>query len=414
MKKRIKQIAFKIYLKLYSVYGRWLLKCRGRHISAVFFKAYIQTFSLFPDNKLKCNSDIASSVRNRLFEIPPSEDSLAVESDQVNALYDVVKSDKWAQKTLSNYFLLEAFYYSYGISSDLLKEKSDNALRKAKSYVDSALPISYDDVGPINKKIKSDIKLLKKEMRKLNSERVETEKLKIIKPVAITSSHVMFLVSLFSTLFLISGFAYNKIFFGSLGLNVGDFFGVSDYIASSVDILTATIISSVLGIAFFFWGLSSGLSEELHAEQFETERKGENYVIPLIVVTSAIGLVAHSYRTGELLNIFLYPLVFFVAFHIFYRLPIWKYIENKAIVGAVLISVLFFTLHLGLKIKDNLRDIESGHYEGPYAVTFKKVYKKYSKHQFVAGNSNYIFLWDSDNSKIIVIPKNGIESFDTK
>ena len=275
MKKKLKQIVWKIYLKLFRIYGKWLLKCRIKHASAIFFKAYIQTFTLFPDNKLKYNSDLASIVRSRLLELPLYKESLTLNDDQVNTLYEAVKSDQWIQKTASNYFLLEAFYYTYGISSELLKEKSDNALKKAKSYVDSALPISYDDVGPINKKIKSDIKLLKKEMRKLNSERVETEKLKIIKPINITSSHVMFLASLFSTLFLISGFAYNKIFFGSLGLNVGDFFGVSDYIASSVDVLTATIISSVLGIAFFFWGLSSGLSEELHAEQFETERKGE-------------------------------------------------------------------------------------------------------------------------------------------
>lgn len=414
MKDIIKQIVWKIYLELFLMYGRRLIKCQVRHMGAVFFKAYVKTFLLFPENKLKYNSDIASSVRSRLFEMPVAEGASPVDDNQVNSLYDTIKSEEWIKKTLSNYYLLEAFYYSYGTSSDLLKEKADHALAKAKVYVDSALPISYDDVGRIKKTIKSDIKLLKKEMRKLNSERVETEKLKLIEPVVISSSHVIFLASLFSTLFLISGFAYNKIFFSHFGINVGDFFGVSDYMASSVDILTATIISSILGVAFFFWGLSIAVSEDLHAEQFETERKGEDYVIPVIVISSAIALVVYSYQTGELHSLFLYPLIFFVALHVFFRLPIWKYIENKAAVGAILISILYFSLHLGFEIKENIEDIESGDYDSPYVIDFKKEYEKYSNHTFVSSNSNYLFLWNSDDNKIIIIPKSGVDSFVVK
>jgi len=195
---------------------------------------------------------------------------------------------------------------------------------------------------------------------------------------------------------------------------VGDFFGVSDYMASSVDILTATIISSILGVAFFFWGLSIAVSEDLHAEQFETERKGEDYVIPVIVISSAIALVVYSYQTGELHSLFLYPLIFFVALHVFFRLPIWKYIENKAAVVAILISILYFSLHLGFEIKENIEDIESGDYDSPYVIDFKKEYEKYSNHTFVSSNSNYLFLWNSDDNKIIIIPKSGVDSFVVK
>ncbi len=381
---------------------------------AVFCKAYIQTFSLFPENKLKYNSELALSARYMLFEISRPENSFELNEEELKTLYDSLISDRWVKKTLSNYYLLQAFYYSYGTSSDLLKDQSDASMLKAKSFSDSVSPISNDDVWPIYNNIKADIKHMRREIPKLNSERIEKEKLKIIEPVTIKSAHVMFLVSLFSTIFLISGFIYNKLFFASFDLNVGDFFRVSDYIASSVDTLAVTVISSFLGVIFFFWGLSEVLSEELRAVQFETERKGGDYILPVIIVTSTVGLVVHSYKTGGLLSIFLYPLLFFIALVVLDHLPIWKYIKNKAAVGAVLISFFIFSIQLGLKVKDNIKDIKSGEYKSPYTLTLKKEYKKYAEHPFITSNSSYVFLFDSDKGKIVVIPKSGVESFDVR
>lgn len=409
-----KPTTFKIYLILCRIYGQLILKCKFRHVSAVFFKAYIQTFVLFPENKLKINSAIALVVRSRIFELPKPELKEEIDENQVQSLYDLMIHEDWVRKTISKYYLIEAFYYSYALTSELLKEKSVQSYEKSKLYDSTANLIGYDDIGSMNKEIKTDLKILQKEMRKLNAEKIESEKLKIIRPISITSTHIMFVLSLFSTLFVISGFIYNKLFFNSFGISVGDFFSISDYLASSVDVIMATVISSALGLAFYFWGLSSALSEELRAEQFETDSKKEDYVIPIIVSTSSIGLVAHSYHTGELHSLFLYVLTFFILMHVFYRLPIWKYIENRAPVGAALLSIIYFSLHLGISIKDEVQSIKSGSYKSSYKIQYKVPYPSREDNEFIASNSGYVFVWDSKREHMNIISKAEVLGFRAK
>ena len=224
-------------------------------------------------------------------------------------------------------------------------------------------------------------------MRRLNSQRIETEKSKLITPVKITTSHVGFAVSLFSSIFLISGFAYNRIFFGQLGIDVSDFFSITDYLASSIDMLASTLISTSIGMMFFWWGVSSAVNNYLHEEQFETMNRKVDYAGYFLltnVIICTIGIVTYAYKTGEISTLFLYPLVLILIMGIFYRIPLWKYVENRAPVGAVAISLMLFGLHLGFSIKHKLDDIKHGTYTNPYTLSLKDDYLKYSSYSFLA------------------------------
>lgn len=380
-------------------------------MSAVFYKAYIHTFTLFPKNKLKLNSDIALAVNCRFFGSFQPENNVEIKEPEIQRLYEELKDITWIQEKISNYYLLNAFYYSYGSTTDLFKENVEDALKKSRHWVANTNPISYKDVQPFNKNIKQDIRLLKKEIRKLNSEKIEKEKLNIIKPISVTSSHVMFVVSLFSTLFLLSGFIYNKILFSHFNVSVSDFFSISDYLASSVDVISAAAIATILGMASFFWGLSSALSDELQAAQLEIENKSDVYLLPFIIITSSLGLVLYSYRTGELLNFFLYPLIFLIFLYVLFRMPFWKYIENREAVSAALISILYFSIHLGFSIKDKVNDVRSENYSSPYSIEYANDYKENKNDKFIASNSNYVFLWDEIKNKVYVIPKTKIVKY---
>ncbi|MBN4077077.1 hypothetical protein JYT48_02275 [Mariprofundus ferrooxydans] len=381
-------------------------------MSAVFFKAYIKTFLLFPDNTLKKNSDTAFFVKNKLFEMSQSDDVRCVDESQVDVLYEAIKDEDWTKKTMSNYFLLKALYYSLWVQSDALNEMSDKAFSKALSYVDTATLITFNDLKPINVTIKSDIKCLRKEMRKLNANRIKTEKLKAIEPINISPNQIIFIASLFSTLFLVSGIAYIKIFFANFDIAVGNFFSIADYIASSVDILIATVISSVTGVVFLLFGLSDNFADKIRAEQFKIEQKNSNYFVPIIVIVSTIGLVAHSYTSGgELHSFFLYPLIIFLFFELIFRLPFWQYVNNGTTLCAGIVSVTLFSLQLFAFTNAEVKEIKSGNYASSYVLELDEKYEAFSKNEFISANSNYIFLWDSQSEKINIVPKSAMISF---
>ncbi|MBV1881272.1 MAG: hypothetical protein KUG82_06540 [Pseudomonadales bacterium] len=193
-------------------------------MSVVFFKAYIHTFKLFPSNTLKVNSNIALALRSKIFDLSrPADECESVEADVV-LLEEALKLDEATNKAISRAFLVEAFYYSCGVTTEVFKEKSESLIEKAKCYDAAVIPIEYDSFGPFFKEVKTDVKMLKGEIKRLSADRIEKEKLKQIKPLTISSGHILFAISLFSTLFLVSGVIYTKLIFGNLGVSVSDFF----------------------------------------------------------------------------------------------------------------------------------------------------------------------------------------------
>lgn len=400
---------------LVRFYGRLLLKVRGQCRSAVFFTAYIKTFSLFSSNKLKRNLDIATTVTNRIFETPIGDGMPAVDDDQVNALFDSLMLYEKTRKDIANYYLLESFYLSYQ-RSNIFQEYSDKAFEKAKTYLSSVQPVSKSDVSRIEKEVRFDVKELKKEIRRLNALRIETEKLKSIKPIKITQSHFLFIASLFSTLFLIAGFIYNKILLGYFGINVGDFFSASDYISSSVDVLVSVIVSSAGAIVSFFFGRGSSWTARIHSEQFEISKdKFRHPLIGLIfILVLVVNVIVQWYLTGEFIGFAFYFLVLVGAIVILDRLPFWKYIENQSAVLAAITSVLIFALVLSSKIMEQINAIKSGKVSGQYLMTFNSGYEKYSSYTLIDSNSGYLFLWNPIAEKATIIPRSEVKRFDVR
>lgn len=404
-----------LYIVILRHYLGWILKCEMRLASAVFLKGYIKAFDLFPEKNLKYYSDAAHLVKKRIFDYPVSDNDPDVENENVNALFDSVMLDEWVRATVSKYHLVDALYYSSGIFTDLHKEKSEEALLKAKKVNPSAQPIDAKAGASINKEIKRDVKILKREIKKLNTVKVDREKIKLIGcPITLKGQHLAFAASIFSSLFLISGYAYNKIFFSYFNIDVGDFFSAADYISSSVDVIVAAIISTVFGVLFFLWGLSGSLSMHLHEEQFEMERKKVDYLVPLIVVLCSVALVLTVIKTGEIPVLYLYPIILFLIFELVPRIPLWKYIHNKESVGAAIISIAIFSLHLGILIHDRIADIKSGHYSGQYVLQFKDEYKGHIGSEFISANNGYIFIWNKASASINIIPKEGVSEFRAK
>lgn len=411
MKSILRKIVINIYLSLLRLQGRWVLKCQMRHVQSVFCHAYIHTFTLFPDNKLSYNIDLSLKVRQVICNLPSPVDIKEIDSEDVDKLLSALKLDEKVIHILADYFRLVAYYYSCGISSDTFKEKIDSSLSSAGEYIKDIEPLTNECAGQIGKNIKKVHNNLRKEIRLLSKERLEKEKLKVIEPIEIGQSHAIFTISLFTTLFLISGFAYVKFIYGLLGLRVGDFFSAADYISSSIDVLAPVLISTVIGLTAMLFGFSSALDRELHEDQFEVNSDKIDYIYPFLLLMLTISLVLTAYKTGEVESALLLPLLTAIGIFVFFRLPMWKYIKNRAPVGAILMSAFYFSLHLGITIKEDINGIKSEDYDSPYIIKYSPPYKGYEAYNFISSNSRFAFLYSNKDQSVIAIPRSAIIEF---
>lgn len=407
------------------VYGSWVLKVRVKHVYAVFLKGYTETFKRFPQNSLGKNVEIALNAKDRIFRSGLVESEHKISEEEVTELESFLNGDPWTMSVVADSHRLEAFYYSFSIRSEIFKDKVTstiiaNIIAEARGIDASLKDLSYNDVAALNKKISKELKELDAKTRKLNSERLEQEKLNTIKKITIEASEVVFALGIFSTLFVLSGFIYTRLFFSTLGVDVADFFVTSDYLAVSVSVLASTALPTVAGLISYVWGLSSDLLKKIHRDQFALEKTKNfnNYMLPVIllfsiVLSSSVALVVSSYRTGELPTIFLFPLVSVTLFYGFYRLPLWKYIENTASVTAFLITLLLFGMHLGFRIKDDIAVALNPQSKSEYVLSMRAGYTEYSNHKFLSQNSRFVFLISKESARVSIIPADAVLSFES-
>ncbi|WP_281223621.1 hypothetical protein [Photobacterium sanguinicancri] len=386
------------------------MKVRTEVRSVIFRRLYLDACELFPNNKLVVNSDLASSVTQELLELEIF--NLDVDKESVKSLIASVDTDGWVNQNIANYHRLTAFYYSYGNSGNLHTEQVEGAMLKAQKRLLNCDELDEDGIKKLYKDVKQEKKLLRKRIGSSNKQRIEQEKRELISPITITATHFSVALTLVSTLFVISGFLYTKSFFYWFDVNVGDFYTVQDYLSSSIDVISSTAFSAFIGLLSIAIGLSTAWSDELHDGQFDVTERRKNYMWPFILITSALGLAVSVYTTGMWPNIFIFPLILSLSMYLYFRLPIWNYIENRAPVGIACLVVLFFFMHLGFKVKENVEGVIYDNYEPRYSITFESKFQKYSNFPYLTSNSNFVFLLNKENKKVVILPKNSVHSFE--
>lgn len=337
-----------------------------------------------------------------------------VDEANLQELTHWLEKSEAANRHAVNYYLWRSFYYGPAMYTDTFAEKSDTALQQARHFDSDAQPLEQKDLSSENTRVSNELRNLRREIRRLNSDRVKTERLAIVGKHTISSEHVLFAVSIFTTLFLISGFVYNHFFFGAFGISVSDFFSPSDYLASSVDVIWSSTLGTVAGLCYYAWAVMGSLDQVVRAEQFDAElpRDPSEYPIALIVSSASIGLVTIAFYTGELNNFCLYTLVFFLTAQAFFRIPIWDYIENRRIVAAVAFSIVFFAFQLWTRISEDVTRIEREQFRSSYKIELSKNYQDFATLPFVAQSSYYVFLLAPDK-RLVVLPKSAVRLFES-
>ncbi len=406
MKDKQNNILEKVGIFIASLIYKYFKKIEEKYLEATHRKCYLESIKLFPKMKLSKSNELASNIACKLiFNLEYEKENVNLK--KLQKLEEVILNDEWIKKTLSDLNRLKAYFRFNN------KEKQKEHLEKAMEYVSDVKEIEdFKEVRKIYNKIKTDTKIFLKESRKLNNIIFEKEKLKIIKPIEISSSIVILLLTLFSTFFLISGILHNKILFYSLGLNITDFYSISDYIATSIEVIMYTLFFSLIGTLSYFLGYIDSLKQSIFEKQFNIEGKTLISKFKEIAIFSLVILFVDYLLFGKFSYLSLFPLSFALFIFILNQLPFWKYIKNKSLVmNFLIVSVIYLTvlLYNVFSIVDNIR---SDDYKNPYNLVFNDASIDYSKYKYITSNSNFVFLLDKDTNIFKIIPIYEIKEFE--
>lgn len=406
----IRSVLSKFSLQLFTYKLRQILQVRTEIRTNLFRRLYLDTCETFPENTLSENGDIASTVTQAVLGLDNL--NLVVDEASVEIVRQQTSNNNWINQNIADYHWVTAYYFSFNNSYSLHSERVEEAMFKAKGALVTVDNLNDSSFSKLGKSVKKEKKLLRKRISVSNKLKIERKKLEIISPIKITASHLSVSLTLISTLFLISGFVYTKTFFYWFGINVGDFYSAQDYLSSSIDVISSTAFSALIGLLSLFYGLSRALNDELYDGQFDVQEKRRDYFWPIILVTSSLGLAVSVYTTGRWPSIFVFPIIFASLMYTYFRIPIWKFVENKATVGTACLVIAIFVMHLGFKIKDNVENVLLDEYEPIYSIELQSKYERYSKMSYLTSNSNFVFLVDIKTKKVVVLPKNSVTSFE--
>jgi len=400
-------------LSLSVLFARHVIRLRRKCSNLIFSKVYLETFSKYPDEMLSVNLDLSAMVSSKLLGLKDDEESSNVDDKVVDELYDVMIAHNDINILMSNYHLLTAFTYHLFVKMGTSNDNYNENIDKAKSVYNQAEPLDDKSFKILKKSIKKDYLDTRKIIKQKTKKKIESEKIKSITPIKLTSANAILAASLGSTLFLISGYLYCANLLGYFDINTSDFFTISDYVSSSTDVILASLISTVIMFFFMMSGYDDLIHTKTHEKQFNTkvEDKLSDWLIESLPYLMII-LVVFRYFTAKEIewSLLSFALFILIIFKWMPRWSFWKYIENPLPVIVSIYGVFFFCGNIALKIHGDIEDIEEGKFKDNHMVTWTDNYKIYNKHSYIMQNTSYVFLYDKENNGVIVIPKSGIKS----
>ncbi len=422
---------------IYRVHYRHMLNLRSTILLSMLSDSFFGANELYPKSTSVEKNEIAHLVLSGFLNYSYDIEINPQKRKCIDSVRDHILSDQMTVGNIAYYFCIESFYYSIGNQDGFfpfLKERENELLDQARLYVDSLKPISMKDIEL--KDIKQSHKMLRKRIDKLIADikdieldEVDAKISKIIKPVRIKTMYILLFVSVFSSLSLAGGVLYNKLILGFLGLRTSDFFDITDYVSSGIDLIFRPIIYAFIGLMIFFYGAHRILLRVMSARQFhrnvnqivvsseDREFKIIVFVLAalfvLFTVLSVFGMVLYGVEAFlEQFSLTNYAvLVAFVIDYIFIGvLKIQRYIKDGLLFRNSILFVALFFSYIFLDAADILYKVRNGSYKSAYIVVFKMEYNSYSSHDFLFSSSKYAFLLDQKTKEVTAIPKAGIKA----
>ncbi len=267
----------------------------------------------------------------------------------------------------------------------------------AKRYDQDVSVINVEHLSKIDSETRKEIKDIKNQISGREAFKV-----------SLSLANAGALVSIVSTLFLITGYLYNNFLLGHFGIEVSEYFSLSDYLASSIEGVRYAASAATLGLVSFFIGMHSA-SRRSYA-QIEMETKQKDYLFPLIFIVWTALSVKLYLDDSEQFYSMVYADILLIAFIL--APPLSKYyFKEPNIAIFTIVFIASFSAHIGESVEKHIYRIEHNNIEDMkrYDISFKNpVPFDSSNITLITANGSYLFLRDNKR-KIYIVPREQIQ-----
>jgi hypothetical protein len=363
----------------------------------------------FESNTVIENIDIAIAAVCKLANVETIAFEREVNFEQVETILLKLNSDKDIMNLLAEYNLARSHAYTRVSLTDT-KQYVDEYISKAKLFNPDIEPFNPKSFDERLKLVKSKQKHLQKQLNQILDNKIAKEKEGDVGEISLNSIDVAILFSLFSSLFLISGYYYNYSLLKEFNVNSDHFYVVSDYISTSISLIITILFWTGILIVSFILGASDRLDKIIRENQLNKKVKDKPLIaLPLFIISmNIINLFSMLEGRFERVDTIMALNVLVVSFYLIEKMPFHYFKHPIKIYGSILVC-LGFIWNLNVKVNEEIQNITSDDYQPKYLVKFNDEMVEGMPLEFIALNSNYLIMRNTDSKSIEIYPKSYIK-----
>ena len=312
---------------------------------------------------------------------------------EVNVVVEQLESNKEIQMTIKTLCLIDAFVSD----STNAKGLAQHYLKRAKEIDPHVEPLQFNDLDKIRKETR-------KETKRLRNIIADKEAVKLtINPTFISTA-----VVLASSLFLISGYLYDRYYLGAFGIDVSKYFVLADYLSSSIEALRYAAVAAISGLVWMFLGIHH--TSRMSYAQIEYEHSIIKNQSILFVIIAVLSLLMGYVIGGDQ---FYHGLLLFVIIISYFGIGeiAHKYFKEPIQAIFVMAFTTIFFSYLYYSAANTVYEMRHGSIKDlkKWEFTFSSnVQSDQDRLVLLAGNSGYFFFWDVKEKVSIIVPREGV------
>ena len=318
---------------------------------------------------------------------------------EVDKLVNRVRDDKIIQEALKGYLLVR--HYSDAQRDN--KGFAEQHITRAKEIDPAVTPLNHDDIRRISKSANMQLRVLRNEI-------ADKEAAKL----SLTESNLATLITLFSSMFLVTGYIYNRFFLGAFDIDVSRYFTLTDYLASSIEGVRYAAVGACVGLVSVFMGYHHGSRKSYAQLEFERTKKDYSPYIFAVggagwILTGYLKEIPYMFETGVGM------VAIFLIFEIGARAT-RKYFKEATLALFALIFIGTFSVYLYWSIAHKI-----DHYRHEEIADIKTSTYRFTEDVgitdeclvLLASNSHYFFFRDMRDDISVIVPTEKIVSVRT-
>lgn len=406
------KLKLKFYFWRHRIYVREVLKVRSRIERLIYSDIFYFVILECDDIPVRDVDYISYNIYCDLFGRSVGEQE-GEYNDDLNKCADRIKKSIFQKfdvsKVLSRYYALTAFYYSCGGSCLFLSEIEENN-SKALSLDAACKPLTIACVNNLDKEVSVGLKRNEQRNKVVRKDVIGRAVDKITPKVEINSGNISFVISISVSLFVVTGYFYNKFYLGYFGIEVSDFYTLGDYLSSSLDKISLAIYPAIIAVGAYLAGMYKGVNDLAASGCYRKKQNYADFHMFIFCCVLNVMLIYFAYVNHPNLDVLFYIDFVFLSMSILHVLPLERFILNHLQVRVVLVAVMLFSINVYRCVKDEIKGIESGSGHSEYSFIFSDKQKGIGLNpRLLASTSAHYFVYSKDKEAIFVVNKSDVE-----